>query len=103
MGLYILPGRLKKQIEQIADILCGDAPFCPEKIEPTDPLYVHKKMITELKEANPDLDDREKALEIIRKRINETCVHILENTAVFKTNETGTLAFRRFLNTLSIK
>ena len=103
MGLYILPGRLKKQCEQIADILLGDAPFNPDKMTKDDPLYVHKEMIIELKNQYGTVDDREKAQEIIRKRINETCVHILENTAVFKTNETGMLAFRRFLNTLSIK
>ena len=69
----------------------------------SDPLFVHKAMITELKRDNPVVEDKEKALEIITKRINETCVAILENTAVFKKDETGTLAFRRFLNTLSIK
>lgn len=103
MGLYILPGRLKKQTEQIADILTGDAPFDPQKMTESDPLFVHKAMITELKRDNPVVEDKEKALEIITKRINETCVAILENTAVFKKDETGTLAFRRFLNTLSIK
>ena len=103
MGLYILPGRLKKQCEQIADILLGDAPFYPDKMTKDDPLFVHKEMIIELKNQYSAVDDREKAQEIIRKRINETCVHILENTAVFKKDETGTLAFRRFLNTLSVK
>lgn len=103
MGLYILPGRLKEQTEQIADILTGDAPFDPQKKTESDPLFVHKAMITELKRDNPVVEDKEKALEIITKRINETCVAILENTAVFKKDETGTLAFRRFLNTLSIK
>ncbi len=103
MGLYILPGRLKKQCEQIADILLGDAPFNPDKMTKDDPLFVHKEMIIELKNQYGTVDDREKAQEIIRKRINETCVHILENTAVFKKDETGTLAFRRFLNTLSVK
>lgn len=103
MGLYILPGRLKKQTEQIADVLTGDAPFDPKKMTESDPLFVHKAMITELKRDNPVVEDKEKALEIITKRINETCVAILENTAVFKKDETGTLAFRRFLNTLSIK
>lgn len=103
MGLYILPGRLKKQTEQIADILTGDAPFDPQKMTESDPLFVHKAMITELKRDNPVVEDKEKALEIITKRINETCVAILENTAVFKKDETGTFAFRRFLNTLSIK
>ena len=103
MGLYILPGRLKKQIEQIADILIGEAPFNPDKMKEDDPLYVHKAMIIELKKQNPSVEDKDKALEIIRKRVNETCVHILENTAVFGKDETGTLAFRRFLNTLSVK
>ncbi len=103
MGLYILPGRLKKQIDQIADILIGDSTVDIAKMKSTDPLYVHKNMIKELKRDNPDLSDKDKAIEIIKRRINETCVRILDNTAVFKKDEVGVLAFRRFLNTLSIK
>ena len=103
MGLYILPGRLKRQIEEIADILCGNVKFNAEDLKPEDSLYVHKNMIKELLRDNPSVTERDDALEIIRKRINETCVHILENTAVFKKDEVGTLAFRKFLNTLSIK
>lgn len=103
MGLYILPGRLKRQIEEIADILCGNVKFNAEDLKPEDSLYVHKNMIKELLRDNPSVTERDEALEIIRKRINETCVHILENTAVFKKDEVGTLAFRKFLNTLAIK
>ena len=103
MGLYILPGRLKTQIEQIVSILCGESSFNASSLKEKDPLYVHKGMIAKLMSENPDLNDPNKAREIVYDFINKTCVAILENTAVFKKDENGVIAFRRFLNVLAIK
>lgn len=103
MGLYILPGRLKKQTEEIADILCGDIPFSDNKYEEGDPMAVHTEMIKTLIKQNPDIPDKQAANAVIRDYINKTCVKILENTAVYKKDEGGVIAFKRFLNSISIK
>lgn len=103
MGLYILPGRLKNQIEEIASILCKEQPFNANKIKEGDSLYVHIPMITKLMKENPDVTEKTKAKEIITEHINRTCVQILEDTAVFKKSERGMLSFKKFLNVLEIK
>ncbi|MBE5742927.1 MAG: UDP-glucose--hexose-1-phosphate uridylyltransferase [Clostridiales bacterium] len=103
MGLYILPGRLKKQIEEIASIICKEQPYDGAKIKEDNPLYVHVPMIEKLIKNNPDITDLTKAREVVKDYVNKTCVSILENTAVFKKDEMGTLAFKRFLNTLEIR
>lgn len=103
MGLYILPGRLKRQIEEIVQILCKERPFDLKNTDTTDPLYVHKDMIEQLLVENKEETDPIKARELIINHINKTCVAILENTAVFKNDEMGRIAFRRFLSTLGIK
>ena len=98
MGLFILPGRLKAQTEEISAILCKEKKYVP--IE-GDPMYVHKNMIEKLLNENPNVKDRKKADEIIKNYINNVCVGILDNTAVFKKDEAGYIGFRRFLLTCS--
>ncbi|MBO4262557.1 MAG: UDP-glucose--hexose-1-phosphate uridylyltransferase [Clostridia bacterium] len=101
MGLYILPGRLKRQTEEISAILCKEVPFRAK--DDSDPMFVHKDMIEKLSKQYPDLKDRRRADEIIKDYINKTCVAILLNTAVFKKDEAGVLAFRKFLMSCNIK
>lgn len=102
MGLYILPGRLKRQTEEIVSYLVKEKQFVYEELDSDNDLYVHRDMIKTLIEANPEVSDRAEADKIVKDYINKTCVKILENTAVFKKDEQGVLAFKRFLSTLSI-
>lgn len=103
VGLYILPGRLKRQIEEISYVLTGEKDFSYDDVEPNDSLYVHRDMIKRLKEENPNVTEKAEAEKIVKRYIDETCVKILENTAVFKKDEQGSLALRRFLSTVGIK
>lgn len=103
MGLYILPGRLKRQTEEIVSYLIKEKPFNYDKLTVDDDLYVHRDMVKTLIEKNPDLSEKSEAEKAVKDYINETCVKILQNTAVFKKDEQGVIAFRRFLNTLAIK
>ena len=103
MGLYILPGRLKRQTEEIVQVLCKERPFDVKRVDESDSLYVHKAMIEKLLIEMGDEIDPIKARNLITNHINKTCVSILENTAVFKKDDAGRLAFRRFLSTIGIK
>lgn len=103
MGLYILPGRLKRQTEEIASILTREKPFDCDALTEQDDLYVHRDMIKTLLKKNPSVSDRESADKLIKSYINDVCVKILENTAVFKKDEQGVIAFRKFLNTIDVK
>ena len=45
----------------------------------------------------------EKANEIVRLAINETCVNILKNTATFKDDEKGQKHLQKFIAQLNLK
>ncbi len=103
MGLFILPGRLKKQIEQIADILCGSVKYDEKALNnESNYLYPHRFMIKELFESGK-CKSKEEAEEKIRNKINEVCKNILYNTAVFKSDNEGYNGFIKFLNSVNIK
>lgn len=102
MGLFILPGRLKKQLDMIGDILCKALPYNENELNSEDNyLYVHKDMIKELVSFG-FVDSKDKAMEIVTNKVNETCKNILYNTAVFKNDKTGNEGFENFLKTVNI-
>ncbi len=98
MGLFILPGRLKKQLYSIAEILCKKIPFNKED----ESLSVHKEMIENLisEGYSSTLEEAEKR---VTERVNVICKNILFNTAVFKDDEVGNRGFVKFLNSVNIK
>lgn len=104
MGLFILPGRLAKEIEGIVDILSGKTPLNFAEISKEDhPLFKHLHAIAQLANdngVNLSMDDAEKA---VVSYVNTTCVKILECTGVFKNDEIGQNAFVKFLNSVDIK
>ncbi|MBQ4097880.1 MAG: UDP-glucose--hexose-1-phosphate uridylyltransferase [Clostridia bacterium] len=103
MGLFILPGRLKKQLGMIAEILCGKVAYNKEELNNQDNyLYAHRNMIEELMRAGlaKDIEQAEKR---VTDKVNEICKNILFNTAVFKNDEKGECAFKKFLNKINVK
>ena len=92
MGLFILPGRLKKELAQVKDFLAGTAPLPPDS--------PHRLWIRELTEAIPadrkgtDLD------EYIRIELAKVCCALLGNTGVYKQSEDGEAGLRRFIKTV---
>ncbi|MCQ2387663.1 MAG: UDP-glucose--hexose-1-phosphate uridylyltransferase [Clostridia bacterium] len=100
MGLFILPGRLKVQLKEIADILCGNSEYDFSKLENQDnPLFVHRFMIKKLMEKGKakNFDEAEK---IVKDEVNDVCKNILLNTAVFKNNEVGNAGFKKFIDSV---
>lgn len=103
MGLFILPGRLKKQFKMIADILTGDEKYDEKGLSsPEHPLYIHRCMIKELV-AQGLAKTYEEADARITGKVNEVCKNILGNTAVFKKDAVGKKGFNNFLKTISVK
>jgi len=104
MGLFILPGRLKKQLAEIQDILTKKTPYNYEELCKEDNyLYVHRDMIKNLVEKYPSVKNQAQAEKITTEYINNVCKNILLNTSVFKKDEQGMLALGKFLKTLSIR
>ncbi len=104
MGLYILPARLKRQFSDIANILAHKVPYDKDAINlESHDLFVHRDMIATLLKRHPRIKDVEKANEIILKYVNEVCSKILYNTAVFKKDKNGVVAFNKFLDFCQLK
>ena len=103
MGLFILPGRLKKQLRMIAEILCGEIEYNESEISSEENyLYAHRFMIKELVEKgySKTIEDAEVR---VTDCVNEICKNILYNTAVFKPDEKGEKGFIKFLESVNIK
>ena len=97
MGLFILPGRLKKQLNMIAEILCKKAEYNEKELSSENNyLYIHKDMINTLVKCgfSDSFEDAEKR---VTAYVNDVCKNILYNTAVFKNDEVGEKGFKTFL------
>ncbi len=99
MGLFILPGRLDRELDQIEKYLSKQDKYSATTL-PND-MRIHQNMIEKLiKEAgSAKLSPLEARLNI-KDEVNRVCECILDNTAVFKKDETGETAFEKFLNTV---
>lgn len=103
MGLFILPGRLERQLESIAKILCGQIEINLGDLDNQEhDLHVHKNMILELMQGGK-AKDIDSARLIIKEKINNVCKNILINSAVFKKDEKGQAGFENFLQTINIE
>lgn len=101
MGLFILPGRLKREMDDIKDIICGKVPLDVNALsDETHPLHKHSGMIMQLALANSGALDEKKAQEAITGYINDACEQILDTTAVFKNTDEGQAAFDRFIKSV---
>lgn len=102
MGLFILPGRLKNQLNEIAKILCGEEVYDEYAISREDNyLFAHRFMIKELM-SNGQAKNFNDAYERVRDWVNNVCKNILTNTAVFKKDEVGQRGFNTFLSSVGI-
>ena len=102
MGLFILPGRLKKQFAMMADILCGNTAYDEDALNDKENyLYAHRDMIKDLLKDGM-ADSFESAEKRITDRVNVICKNILFNTAVFKKDEVGENGFKKFLSVCGI-
>ncbi len=94
MGLAILPARLKKEMELLADVLVGD-----KNIEKYEELEKHREWAEYIKEAHPELCPAN-IDKIVQDEIGQVFVKVLENAGVYKCDDKGREAFERFIKTL---
>ena len=92
LGLFILPARLKRQIEQVKDVLSNKL---DEKtyLEKYPDLIDFKMMINDLRNRS-DITIESYILDICRK--------IIINSKIFKDDEKGLSSLNRFINSLDI-
>ena len=99
-GLFILPGRLQKELGAICDILSGKEPMPADIENPEHPLNKHLPWLTELQKLPPLKGDALK--ERIRREVGVICEHVLEDCAVFANDEAGRAGLERFLEKCNI-
>lgn len=100
MGLFILPGRLKKEFELMTAYLTGKKDFkqdIPELTKEDNPLSKHFNMLAQLINDNDSALTSARANTAIRNYVNKACEEILECTAVFKNDKKGQEAFEKFM------
>jgi len=99
MGLAILPGRLKTEVEQIKEILCGKASIADIYAQ-ENMLYKHKPWIEELISKYGSSLTKERADVILKIEIGKKFETCLEQTGVFKQTDEGLAAFNNFMEAI---
>jgi UDPglucose--hexose-1-phosphate uridylyltransferase len=96
MGLAILPGRLKTEVEKIKEVLCGKVGFAD--IDSNEHvLYKHKVWVEELIAKYGASLTEERADIAVKYEIGRKFETCLEHTGVFKQTDEGLRAFDRFM------
>lgn len=92
MGLFILPGRLKSEIQDIIDRLATH--------EPLDPENVHTPWAMEAIGNHPPFASKKEVVEVIDAAIGHTCYQVLCDAGVYKQDEQGRRGIERLIQAL---
>lgn len=98
MGLAVLPGRLQEELAAIGAILSSGGKFDPAVAAAEGhPLRKHADWIAELASRHGTSRSPDEAAEIVRAAVGDKFHAVLRDAGVFKSDELGQEAFRRFL------
>lgn len=95
MGLAILPARLKKEMEELAEYILES-----KDIRSNEALVKHADWVDGFLPKYEGKISKETINEILKEEIGKVFVKVLEDAGVFKTDETGRRAFDKFIATL---
>lgn len=102
MGMFILPARLDRQINELA-VLLNDSNFDIDGYFANhQDLEIHRTMITRLHDKLGRTVSIEEGVLAIKEEINNACKGILGNVAVFKVNKENLAPLQRFIDKLDI-
>jgi Galactose-1-phosphate uridyltransferase len=97
MGLAVLPGRLKRELRQIAAILSGERPYDPEACaDASHPLHRHADWLAGLVRAHGTSLPAAEAERLLRAEVGRKFTEVLCDAGVFKRDEAGRAAFAAF-------
>lgn len=88
MGLFILPGRLKKELEELAEAWTENKAILPEN--------VHFTWFNSFKDAMQPKNTQE-AIEEIYRQVGLVCENVLKDAGVYKEDAAGRAGVKRFL------
>ena len=101
MGLFILPGRLKGELEDLEEYLTGERPMVrpPE----SDRAFKHYPWMEALVGKYGLNNSVEEARNILRREVGQVCAQVLADAGVFKNTVAGLNGMTRFLETLGFQ
>jgi UDPglucose--hexose-1-phosphate uridylyltransferase len=98
MGLAVLPGRLKQELAEIRDVLSGFKQLSEEELGQADhPLNKHAAWIQRLQSSVGTNMKPIEAEQLLREETGAIFLQVLKDAGVFKQDNPGRQAFRRFL------
>ncbi|MDQ0063504.1 UDP-glucose--hexose-1-phosphate uridylyltransferase [Paenibacillus harenae] len=104
MGLAVLPGRLKEELEQIAAYLTGESDAGDKRLDDAShPLSKHAAWMRELVTRFGSACTPERAKEIVEAETGDKFLEVLKDAGVFKRNAEGAAAFDRFLSSMGLQ
>ena len=94
MGLAVLPSRLKKEMELLAE--------CPVENKPMENYEELQKHIDWVHDFMPKYNEinQDNVMDILKEEIGQVFVKVLEDAGVYKCTEEGRKAFQRFIEIL---
>ncbi|ADQ13609.1 UDP-glucose--hexose-1-phosphate uridylyltransferase [Halanaerobium hydrogeniformans] len=101
MGRAILPGRLKKELNLIAEYL--SAKLSLEELKAAEGMAKHLEWVEELESTYGNELQFEQAEKILEKETAKKFSQVLERAGVFKNDQKGNDGFNKFLQTIGIK
>lgn len=100
MGLFILPARLKRQLAEIKNYLTGTVFYKKDKL--SEDMQMFAPMIERFLDENGTLWGKQADI-VIRTELECICQNILDNTAVFKSDDKGQEALLLFMKEIGLK
>lgn len=94
MGLAVLPSRLKKEMEELSDLIINH-----KEISSVDSLKKHEEWVKEIL-INYNNITKDNISSILKEEIGKVFVKVLEDAGVYKRTKEGKMAFDRFLGAL---
>lgn len=104
MGLAVLPGRLKDELEQIAAYLTGETAVNAEQLKETShPLHKHADWLLSLINQFGTACSAEQAKSIVESETGDIFLDVLKDAGVYKRTDAGFAAFERFLTSIGLQ
>lgn len=97
MGLAVLPGRLKEELEELGEALLTEQPEAA--IAANETISKHLEWALDVKKRHPELS-LENYEEILQQEVGIVFAEILGHSGVFKRTDDGQEAFVRFMESL---
>jgi UDPglucose--hexose-1-phosphate uridylyltransferase len=94
MGLAVLPSRLKDELAQLADAIVAGKDLRSDEV-----LAKHADWVDEFK-TKYDVIDAGNVTDILQKEVGIVFMQVLEHAGVYKRDEAGKAAFKRFTDSL---